>query len=60
MKIMTAEDVALEAALRVLMMFTQTALPDYATDPTVQRRVGNVLANIPASVHVNSVGDTWS
>ena len=60
MKIMTAEDVALEAALRVLMMFPQTALLDYATDPTVQRRVGKVLANMPASVHVNSVGDTWS
>ena len=57
---MTAEDVALEAALRVLMMFSQTALLDYATDPTVQRRVGKVLANIPASVHANSVGDTWS
>jgi hypothetical protein len=57
---MTAEDAALEVALRGLLKFSSSVLPDYATDPLVQRRVGKVLAKIPANVRINSVGDTWS
>jgi hypothetical protein len=56
---MTAEDDTLRAALRALMKFSRTALPDYATDPVVQCRVGKAPANIPADVRINSVGDTW-
>ena len=56
---MTVEDDTLRAALRVLMKFSQTALPDYATDPMVQRRVGKVLANIPADVRIHSIENSW-
>jgi hypothetical protein len=56
---MTIESDALRDELRALMKFSKRALPDYASDPAVQRRVGRVLANIPAYVLINSVGNTW-
>jgi hypothetical protein len=56
---MTTESDALRDELRGLMKFSQKALPDYASDPAVQRRVGRVLANIPADVLIHSIGNTW-
>jgi hypothetical protein len=56
---MTHENDKLRTDVRALLIFTQTTLPDYATDPVVQRRVGKALANIPADVRIHSVGDTW-
>ena len=44
--------------LRALLRFTQIALPDYATDPIVQVRVGRVLADISARVRLRPIGDT--
>ena len=56
---MTIESDTLREDLRALMKFSETALPDYATNPLVQRRVGKALANIPADVRTHSVGNTW-
>jgi hypothetical protein len=56
---MTIESDALQDELRALMKFSQRAVPDYASDPAVQRRVGRALANIPADVLIHSIGNTW-
>ena len=56
---MTIESDTQREELRALMKFSERALPDYASDPAVQRRVGRVLANIPAYVLISSVGNTW-
>jgi hypothetical protein len=45
---MTIESDTLRDELLALMKFSQRALPDYASDPAVQRRVGRTLANKPA------------
>ena len=45
--------------LRALLNFTQSALPDYATDPIVQIRVGRMLADISARVRIRPIGNTW-
>ena len=55
---MTIESDTQREEIRALKFF-QRALPDYASDPAVQRRVGRVLANIPAHVSISSVGNTW-
>ena len=44
--------------LLALLKFTQMVLPDYATDPIVQVRVGRVLADISARVRIRPTGDT--
>jgi hypothetical protein len=56
---MKIESDALRDELRALTKFSERAVPDYASDPAVQRRVGRVLANIPAYVLISSVGNTW-
>jgi hypothetical protein len=47
------------AALRALIIFTENALPDYATDPVVQDRVGRMLADSAARVRLRSNGIDW-
>jgi hypothetical protein len=54
---MTVDDETLRAALRALMMFTQAAIPDYASDPVVQVRVGKVLADAAAR-RMRPIGNT--
>jgi hypothetical protein len=53
---MTVEDEISRAALRALMVFTQTAIPDYATDLVVQLRVGKVIADNAARVPIRPIG----
>jgi len=56
---MTIESDVERDELRTLMKFSQRPIPDYASDPAVQRRVGRALAGIPADVLIHSIGNTW-
>ena len=55
---MTVEIEKLRADLRELLELPQTALPDYATDPVVQCRLGRLLADSAARVRTRPVGET--
>ena len=56
---MTIEDDTLRAGLRVLMVFP-TEIPDYATDPVVQRRIGKVIAENAARVRLWPIGEWFN
>jgi hypothetical protein len=43
---MKTENENLRDNLRALMWFPAMALPEYSTDPVVQRRVGEMLARL--------------
>jgi len=44
-----------KAELRALMTSPQPTLPDYWQDPAVERRVGEVLANLLTLAHEKSL-----
>jgi len=55
---MTAEIEKLREDLRALKKFPQTALPDYATDPVIQCRLGRMLAEITARIRIRPLGES--
>ena len=52
---MTVESDKLREELRALLKFPQTPIPDYATDPIVQCRLGKVLADSAACVRIRPI-----
>ena len=56
---MTIERDALQDELRAMLKLSERPIPDYASDPAVQRRVGRVIAKIRAYVLIHSIGNTW-
>jgi hypothetical protein len=54
---MTAEADTERAELRALRVLMESVIPDYATDPLVQRRLGRVLSDIAARVPVWPSGE---
>jgi hypothetical protein len=51
---MTAENDTLCEDLRAWMKSPAIGLPDYAADPSVQRRVGRILAKLDAKFSLNA------